>query len=84
MEAAAVNFVRDAFGHLKVIGNLPAAASLFVKGGVNEATPETDAGLIAFPKATVKDFVEAVSKGRIWDREPLVRPMPPARQPPKA
>jgi catalase len=76
LEAAAVNFLRDAFGHLKVIGYVPAAAPLFVKGGVNDAAPDTDAGLIAFPNATVKDFVAAASSGRIWAREPMVRPMP--------
>ena len=78
LQAAAVNFLRDAYGHLKVIGYLPAAAPLFVKGGVNDATPETDAGLIAFPAAGVDGFVKAASAGRIWAREPTVRPMPPA------
>jgi catalase len=76
LEAAAVNFVRDAFGHLKVIGYLPTAAPLFVKGGVNDAAPDTDAGLIAFPASSVADFVAAISAGRIWAREPMVRPMP--------
>jgi catalase len=74
LEAAAVNFLRDAFGHLKVIGYLPAAAPLLVKGGVNDAAPDTDAGLIAFPAATVEDFVAAASAGRVWAREPAVRP----------
>jgi catalase len=76
LHAAAVDFLRDAFGHLKVIGYLPAAAPLFVKGGVNDATPDTDPGLIAFPSATVKEFVEAASAGRIWAREAMVRPAP--------
>ena len=76
LEAAAVNFLRDAFGHLKVIGYLPAAAPLFVKGGVNDASPDTDEGLIAFPAATVDDFIKAASGGRIWARETMVRPMP--------
>jgi catalase len=83
LEAAAVNFLRDAFGHLKVIGYLPAAAPLFVKGGVNDAAPDTDPGLIAFPSATVKDFVTAASAGRIWGREPMVRPTPTDIIPPK-
>ena len=77
LEAAAVNFLRDAFGHLKVIAYLPAAAPLFVKGGVNDAAPDTDAGLVAFPSATVEDFVTAASAGRIWAREPMVRPVAP-------
>ena len=86
LKAAAVNFLRDAFGHLKVIGYLPSAAPLFVKGGVNDAAPDTDAGLIAFPAASIDDFVTAAAAGRIWAREPMVRPMPqdvitPAPQP---
>ena len=59
-----------------MIGYLPAAAPLFVKGGVNDAAPDTDAGLIAFPAASVDQFVAAASAGRIWAREPMVRPMP--------
>ena len=76
LHAAAVDFLRDAFGHLKVIGYAPGAAPLFVKGGVNDASPDTDAGLIAFPAASVADFVAAASAGRIWAREPMVRPAP--------
>ena len=73
LEAAAVNFVRDAFGHLKVIAYLPTAAPLFVKGGLTDATPDTDPGLIALPSASIDDFIQAASEGRIWAREPQVR-----------
>ncbi len=73
LEAAAVNFVRDAFGHLKVIAYLPTAAPLFVKGGLTDATPDTDAGLIALPAASIDDFVQAAAQGRIWAREAQVR-----------
>jgi catalase len=73
LEAAAVNFVRDAFGHLKVIAYLPTAAPLFVKGGLSDATPDSDAGLIALPARSIGDFIEAAAKGRIWAREPQVR-----------
>jgi len=73
LEATAVNFVRDAFGHLKVIAYVPAAAPLFVKGGLSDANPDADAGLINLPKASIADFVTAASTGRIWAREPLVR-----------
>ncbi len=73
LDAAAVNFVRDAFGHLKVIAYLPTAAPLFVKGGLTDATPESDPGLIALPAASLDDFVQAASEGRIWAREPQVR-----------
>jgi catalase len=73
LEATAVNFVRDAFGHLKVIAYLPSAAPLFVKGGLSDANPDADAGLINLPKAAVADFIAAAEGGRIWAREPLVR-----------
>jgi len=73
LEAAAVNFVRDAFGHLKVIAYVPAAAPLFVKGGLSDANPDADAGLINLPTKAIADFVSAAQAGRIWAREPLVR-----------
>ena len=73
LEAAAVNFVRDAFGHLKVIAYVPAAAPLFVKGGLSDANPDADAGLINLPTKAVADFISAAEDGRIWAREPLVR-----------
>ncbi len=73
LEATAVNFVRDAFGHLKVIAYVPAAAPLFVKGGLSDANPDADTGLINLPTKTVADFVAAAETGRIWPREPLVR-----------
>jgi catalase len=72
-EATAVNFVRDAFGHLKVIAYLPSAAPLFVKGGLSDANPDADAGLINLPVKAIGDFIAAAEGGRIWGREPLVR-----------
>lgn len=59
-----MNFLRDAFGHLEVIGYLPSAVPLFVRGGVNDANTDTDAGLIAFPAASLDDCVAAASAGR--------------------
>ncbi|PZM17169.1 catalase [Rhizobium tubonense] len=62
-EGAAVQWVMDAFGHLKAIGSNPAAKPLLDKAGV-----VPDAGITAldanFPKAAAKRF---------WDREPNVR-----------
>jgi catalase len=76
LEAPAVNFVRDAYAHLKVIAYTPDAAALFVKGGLSDATPDTDAGLISLAISGADDFVAAASAGRIWDREPNVRLIP--------
>ncbi len=75
LQAEAVNFLRDAFGHLKVIAYLPTAAPLFVKGGLTDATPDHDAGLIALGMAGVEDFA-AIAGARIWAREPQVRRVP--------
>ena len=73
LQAEAVNFLRDAFGHLKVIAYLPTAAPLFVKGGLSDATPDNDAGLIALPAAPLEAFIQAAAAGRIWAREARVR-----------
>ncbi len=75
LDSAAVNFVRDAFGHLKVIGYLPAAAPLFRKGGLADPDPDKDAGLIPLDRSGAPDFIAAAAAGRVWAREPKVRPV---------
>ncbi len=70
-ESAAVDFVRDAFGHLKVIGHVPAAALLFDAAGVD---PAADAGMVPMHgPAGAGVFVQQARALRIWDREPNVR-----------
>lgn len=76
LQAEAVNFVRDAYGHLKVIAYLPTAAPIWVKAGLTDATPDNDAGLISLERSSVADFIKAASAGRAWAREPLVRAIP--------
>ena len=61
-EGAAVQWVMDAFGHLKAIGSNAAARPLLDKAGV-----EADEGV-----TDLDSFVEA-AKQRYWDREPKVR-----------
>jgi catalase len=61
-EGAAVQWVMDAFGHLKAIGANDAAKPLLDKAGV-----EADEGV-----TDLAGFVEAAKK-RYWDREPNVR-----------
>lgn len=61
-EGAAVQWVMDAFGHLKAIGASDAAKPLLDKAGV-----EPDAGVVA-----LADIATAGAK-RYWDREPGVR-----------
>jgi catalase len=62
-EAAAIQFVMDAFGHLKAIGASDAAKPLLDKAGV-----EPDDGVTGLGA----DFAKAAAK-RFWDREPGVR-----------
>ncbi|MGU3391201.1 catalase [Sphingomonas sp. M1A8_2b] len=61
-EGAAVQWVMDAFGHLKAIGHNADAKPLLDKAGV-----EADDGVV-----DLGAFVEAAKK-RYWDREPNVR-----------
>lgn len=62
-EAAAIQFVMDAFGHLKAIGANGDAKPLLDKAGV-----EMDDGIVGLGD----DFV-AAAVNRYWDREPSVR-----------
>ena len=62
-EAAAQQFVMDAFGHLKAIGASDAAKPLLDKAGIKPDKGVTGLG---------EDFV-AAARQRFWDREPGVR-----------
>ncbi|MFT3965944.1 MAG: catalase [Sphingobium sp.] len=61
-EGAAVQFVMDAFAHLKAIGHDEEAKPLLDKAGV-----EPDKGVVAV------DAFTAAAGRRYWDREPQVR-----------
>ncbi len=65
-DSAAIDFVHNAFVHLKAIGFTPEAQPLLDKAGV-----ESDPGIVALNK-TGKAFIEP-AKTRQWDREPKVR-----------
>jgi catalase len=64
-EAAAVDFVRDAFGHLKAIAADAGSQAVLKAGGVAHDGGIVDAG-------NTKAFITA-AKTRQWDREPKVR-----------
>ena len=64
-EAAAVDFVRDAFGHLKAIGFTEEARPLLKKAGVS-----SDPGTVEL--TMMKKFI-AAAQLRQWDREPALR-----------
>ena len=71
-ESAAVDFVRDAFGHLKVIGFASAARPLLTKAGID--TQAEDHGLVSVdaPRG-VGAFINRAKQGKVWDRESKVR-----------
>lgn len=65
-EAAAINFVRDAFGHLKAIGIDKGGEALLKAAGI-----EHDGGVV-FIEDNVGSFI-AVAKTRQWGREVKIR-----------
>ena len=71
-QAAAIDWVRDAFSHLKVIGFNDNAALLIREAGLEK---KADGGVLALRSPTDIDAFIAKAKGqRVWDREPAVRP----------
>ncbi|PTM39572.1 catalase [Bosea sp. 124] len=65
-EGAAIDFAKDAFGHLKAIGHSSEAKPLLDKAGV-----QADEGIVALGKS-VEAFL-APARTRQWVREPNVR-----------
>ena len=68
-EAAAIDWLRDAFGHLKVIGFVDAAAMMFAKAGI---MLDADEGVVDLGVG-VAPFIKAAKQHRIWAREPTIR-----------
>ena len=73
-DSAAVNFIADAFNHLKVIAFVPAAEPLLFRAGI--AAELFDDGVVRLEGAGVDAFIAAAKKMRVWDREPKVRDLP--------
>ncbi|WP_343123010.1 hypothetical protein [Hoeflea sp. 108] len=70
-EAAARDFVSDAFSHCKFIAFTPDATALLEKAGID---PEADEGLVELADANAaKGFVELCRKLRQWSRETAVK-----------
>jgi catalase len=70
--AGAIDWLRDAFGHLKAIGFNEAAQPLLDEAGV-EADDEM--GVVALDdRKGIGGFIAAAKKHKIWDRDELVRP----------
>jgi catalase len=69
-EAAARDFVADAFAHCKFIGFSEGAEVLLRKAGV---APDADEGLLRIGNAkSVGAFIESCRQIRLWAREPAV------------
>jgi len=68
MESAAIDFVRDAFGHLKAIAVDKGGQALLKNANVSNDTGIIDAN-------DVHAFINA-AKTRLWDREKSVRTLP--------
>jgi len=69
-EAAAIDWLRDAFGHLKAIGYVETAAPMFAKAGI---VRDADEG-VAYLDDGAAAFIKAAKQHRIWKREPTLRP----------
>jgi catalase len=76
LDAAAKQWVADAFAHCKVIGIVGAARPLLDAAGV-----KPDAGIIEVTATSVGAFVTTAKEGRIWARELLT--MGPDKKPAK-
>jgi catalase len=69
--ATAIDWLRDAFGHLKVIGHNEHVAPFFEKAAIPF---DADEGVVDLNnKAGLDDFIAAAMQHRIWDRESGLR-----------
>ena len=65
--------MRDAFGHLKVIGHVVAATALLERAGIDPDIDRDD-GLIPLDgKRALTAFIAAAKGARVWAREVKLR-----------
>jgi catalase len=70
-EAAAIDWLGDAFGHLKVIGYVTPAAPIFEKAAI---AADADEGVVDLTgSAGIGDFTAAAKQHRIWEGELSLR-----------
>ncbi len=72
---AAQDFVRDAYAHLKAIAATANTQVLFAKAGLGDGDWD-DACLVLDKRADAGAFVDKAAQGKLWAREPKVRPLP--------
>lgn len=70
--AGAIDWLRDAFGHLKAIGFNEASKPMLEKAGI--AADEKMGVVLLDGNRAQGSFIAAAKKHRIWTRDPLVRP----------
>lgn len=69
-QAAAIDWIRDAYGHLKIIGYVAAALPLFERAAV---ATDGQRGVLFIDKSQLDSFFECAKQHRIWDRELKIR-----------
>ncbi len=70
-QAAAIDWLRDAFGHLKVIGFVQNASPVFEKSAVDI---DADEGVVDLEQsAGIDAFIAIAKQHRVWKREPTLR-----------
>ncbi|WP_395751132.1 catalase [Prosthecobacter sp.] len=68
-QAGPLDWVSNAFAHLKIMGHTAEAQPLLDAAGV-----KADEGVIPLPNdKAVKRYIEAAKNGRLWQREPTLR-----------
>jgi catalase len=68
-DAAAIGWLREAFGHLKVIGFVEAARPWFERAGV----PSDEGTIDVSTEGGISSFLAAAKRSRVWARETRVR-----------
>ncbi len=70
-QAAAIDWIRDAYAHLKVIGFNKVSVPMLEQANLE---PKGDEGIVSVEGADFDDFVNSAKKYRIWSRESMIRP----------
>jgi len=68
-QAAVLDFIRDAYAHLKIIGCTASSMPLLEKAGI-----EIDEGVVQVDASGgVSNYIEAARKGRLWPRAATIK-----------
>jgi len=68
-QAAAMNFIRDAYAHLKIIGFTASSMPLLDMAGI-----DIDDGVVEMETSEgATDYIEAAKKGRFWPRAAAIK-----------